>query len=78
MLALTAIGVLPTVAFGGRFDKRMHRGAIANGPYRDRRRCADLGKGLSWCWIAMHFMAKSQSNRTAPRTEERQRCLDPA
>ncbi len=57
ILALTAIYVWATVAFGARFSNLTHRGIITNGPYRYTKHPAYVAKNLSWWMISIPFMA---------------------
>jgi protein-S-isoprenylcysteine O-methyltransferase Ste14 len=51
IVALIAIYVLATVAFGIRFSNLTHRGILTNGPYRYTKHPAYVSKNISW-WLA--------------------------
>lgn len=59
VLALVAIYLWSTVAFGGRFSNLTHRGIITNGPYRYSKHPAYIAKNLSWWLISMPFMVNT-------------------
>lgn len=93
ILALVAIYVWSTIAFGARFSNLTHRGIITSGPYRYSKHPAYLAKNLSWWLIAMPFMigvSAAQALRCClllcllngiyylrAKTEERHLALDP-
>jgi protein-S-isoprenylcysteine O-methyltransferase Ste14 len=56
ILALTAIYVWATVAFGPRFSNLTHRGIITSGPYKWCKHPAYLAKNLSWWMISVPFV----------------------
>ena len=55
ILALVAIYVWATIAFGARFSNLTHRGIITAGPYRFTKHPAYLAKNLSWWLITLPF-----------------------
>jgi protein-S-isoprenylcysteine O-methyltransferase Ste14 len=93
VIALIAIYVWATVAFGARFSNLTHRGIITNGPYRYTKHPAYLAKNLSWWLISVPFMWSGNLAMTArhcvllgllnavyylrAKTEERHLGLDP-
>jgi len=93
ILALSAIYVWATIAFGARFSNLTHRGIITSGPYRYSRHPAYLAKNLSWWLISMPFMLQGSASDALRRsllllllnfiyyvrakTEERHLGLDP-
>jgi protein-S-isoprenylcysteine O-methyltransferase Ste14 len=56
ILALVAIYMLSTVAFGLRFSNLTNRGIISTGPYRWLKHPAYLTKNLSWWLISVPFI----------------------
>ncbi|MGC4077448.1 MAG: isoprenylcysteine carboxylmethyltransferase family protein [Rubrivivax sp.] len=56
ILALIAIYVLSTTAFGLRFSNLTHRGIITSGPYRWVKHPAYLSKNLTWWMISVPFL----------------------
>lgn len=58
ILALVAIYVWATAAFGARFSNLTHRGIITSGPYRYSRHPAYIAKNLSWWLISVPFVVE--------------------
>jgi isoprenylcysteine carboxyl methyltransferase (ICMT) family protein YpbQ len=93
ILALVAVYVWATIAFGGRFSNLTHRGIVTNGPYRFTKHPAYLTKNVSWWLLAMPFMVNTTIAEALRRsalllllngiyylrakTEERHLSLDP-
>lgn len=61
ILALLAIYVLATVAFGLRFSNLTNRGIITNGPYRFMKHPAYISKNLTWWMISVPFLSEASS-----------------
>ncbi len=58
ILALTAVYLWATLAFGCRFSNLTHRGILTNGPYRFSKHPAYIAKNLSWWLIAVPFIGQ--------------------
>jgi len=56
IIALIAVYVLATVAFGIRFSNLTHRGILTNGPYRYTKHPAYVSKNLSWWLVSIPFV----------------------
>lgn len=94
ILALLAIYVWATIAFGVRFSNLTNRGILTNGPYRYTKHPAYVSKNLSWWLISMPFLSQAGTTEALQhcfllallnvayllraRTEERHLSSDPA
>lgn len=59
ILALTAVYVWATVAFGPRFSNLTHRGIITSGPYRYCKHPSYFSKNLTWWMISIPFISNA-------------------
>ncbi|MCB1706713.1 MAG: isoprenylcysteine carboxyl methyltransferase [Halioglobus sp.] len=64
ILALLAIYVWASLAFGIRFSNLTHRGILTNGPYRYCKHPAYVSKCLSWWLISMPFMVTTTADES--------------